>query len=52
MDKNSAINLIQDTFQNSFKEERYFNFVNNLLNHICMEFILSKVEGQRPVPVQ
>ncbi len=34
MDKDSAINLIQDTFQNSFKEERYFNFANNLLNHI------------------
>jgi len=36
MDKNPAINLIQDTSLNSFKEERFFNFVNNLLNHIEM----------------
>ncbi len=35
MDKKSAIKLIQDTFQNSFDEGRFNQFVKNLLNHIA-----------------
>jgi hypothetical protein len=34
MDKQTAINIIRDTFQHSFNKERFHNFVNNLLNHI------------------
>ncbi|HDH11056.1 MAG TPA: class I SAM-dependent DNA methyltransferase, partial [Nitrospirae bacterium] len=34
MGRTSAIKLIQDTFQHSFNEARFYKFVNNLLNHI------------------
>ena len=30
MDKESAINLIKETFENSFDEGRFTNFINNL----------------------
>lgn len=36
MDKESAINLIKDTFENSFDEGRFTNFVNNLFNKITL----------------
>ncbi len=34
MDKNSALNLIRETFQNPFDKLRFTWFIKNLLNHI------------------
>ena len=36
MDKESAINLIKETFENSFDEGRFTNFINNLFNKITL----------------
>ncbi len=37
MDKQSAINLIKETFENPFEKERYVKFVKNLFNKISLE---------------
>ena len=34
MDNNQARNIIKDTFENAFDENKFRNFVKNLLNHI------------------
>jgi len=34
MDKQYAINLIRELFENSFQKEKFIFFVKNLLNHI------------------
>lgn len=34
MDKQSAIKLIRETFENSFEKEKFVIFVNNLFNKI------------------
>ncbi len=37
MDKQSAINLIRETFEKPFEKERYIKFVKNLFNKISLE---------------
>jgi len=37
MDKQSAIQLIKETFENSFEKERFVRFVKNLFNKISLE---------------
>ncbi len=37
MDKQSAIKLIRETFENSFEKERFVYFVKNLFNKISLE---------------
>jgi len=37
MDRQSAINFIRETFENSFEKEKYIGFVKNLFNKISLE---------------
>jgi hypothetical protein len=37
MDKQSAIKLIRETFENTFEKERYVGFVKNLFNKISLD---------------
>ena len=38
MDKQSAINLIRETFENPFDKERYIKFIKNLFNNITIDY--------------
>jgi len=37
MDKQSAINLIRETFENSFEKGKYINFIKNLFNKVSLD---------------